>query len=154
MKNGKEVYRGYCIPKDEENLKLIADIYDNWEFKRQVLPVEYVKEEKISSLEIADLQSSHVSELSKETIKSLFKTCKNEWESATYEQLSNDKVLGLLRFYLEYAMRHIEMVLLLQRMAQIYLPCLRKRLKMAQGMNFILIDGWNMLRMAGKKKMI
>ncbi len=39
-------------------------------------------------------------------------------------------------------------------MAQIYLPCLRKRLKMAQGMNFILIDGWNMLRMAGKKKMI
>ena len=32
--------------------------------------------------------------------------------------------------------------------------CLRKRLKMAQGMNFILIDGWNMLRMAGKKKMI
>ena len=28
MKNGKEVYRGYCIPKDEENLKLIADIYD------------------------------------------------------------------------------------------------------------------------------
>lgn len=102
MKNGKEVYRGYCIPKDEENLKLIADIYDNWEFKRQVLPVEYVKEEKISSLEIADLQSSHVSELSKETIKSLFKTCKNEWESATYEQLSNDKVLGLLRFYLEY----------------------------------------------------
>lgn len=46
------------------------------------------------------------------------------------------------------------MVLLLQRMAQIYLPCLRQRLKMAQGMNFILIDGWNMLRMAGKKKMI
>ena len=53
-----------------------------------------------------------------------------------------------------HAMRHIEMVLLLQRMAQIYLPCLRKRLKMAQGMNFILIDGWNMLRMDGKKKMI
>ena len=53
-----------------------------------------------------------------------------------------------------HAMRHIEMVLLLQRMAQIYLPCLRKRLKMAQGMNFILIDGWNMLKMAGKKKMI
>ena len=53
-----------------------------------------------------------------------------------------------------HAMRHIEMVLLLQRMAQIYLPCLRKRLKMAQGMNFILVDGWNMLRMAGKKKMI
>ena len=53
-----------------------------------------------------------------------------------------------------HAMRHIEMVLLLQRMAQIYLPCLRQRLKMAQGMNFILIDGWNMLRMAGKKKMI
>ena len=102
MKNGKEVYRGYCIPKDEENLKLIADIYDNWEFKRQVLPVEYVKEEKISSLDIADLQSSHTSELSKETIKSLFKTCKNEWESATYEQLSNDKVLGFLRFYLDY----------------------------------------------------
>lgn len=51
-----------------------------------------------------------------------------------------------------HAMRHIEMVLLLQRMAQIYLPCLRKRLKMAQGMNFILIDGWNMLRMAGKRK--
>lgn len=102
MKNGKEVYRGYCIPKDEENLKLIADIYDNWEFKRQVLPVEYVKEEKISSLDIADLQSSHTSELSKETIKSLFKTCKNEWESATYEQLSNDKVLGFLRFNLDY----------------------------------------------------
>ena len=102
MKNGKEVYRGYCIPKDEENLKLIADIYDNWEFKRQVLPVEYVKEEKISSLDIADLQSSHTSELSKETIKSLFKTCKNEWESATYEQLSNDKVLGFLRFHLDY----------------------------------------------------
>ena len=53
-----------------------------------------------------------------------------------------------------HAMRHIEMVLLLQRMAQIYLPCLRQRLKMAQGMNFILIDSWNMLRMAGKKKMI
>ena len=53
-----------------------------------------------------------------------------------------------------HAMRHIEMVLLLQRMAQIYLSCLRKRLKMAQGMNFILIDGWNMLRMDGKKKMI
>lgn len=47
-----------------------------------------------------------------------------------------------------------KMVLLLQRMAQIYLSCLRKRLKMAQGMNFILIDGWNMLRMDGKKKMI
>ena len=51
-----------------------------------------------------------------------------------------------------HAMRHIEMVLLLQRMAQIYLPCLRQRLKMAQGMNFILIDGWNMLRMAGKRE--
>lgn len=38
--------------------------------------------------------------------------------------------------------------------SEIYLSCLRKRLKMAQGMNFILIDGWNMLRMAGKKKMI
>lgn len=79
MKNGKEVYRGYCIPKDEENLKLIADIYDNWEFKRQVLPVEYVKEEKISSLILRISNSSHTSELSKETIKSLFKTCKNEW---------------------------------------------------------------------------
>ena len=37
-------------------------------------------------------------------------------------------------------------------MAQIYLHCLRKKPKMAQGMNFILIDGWNMLKMAGKKK--
>ena len=51
-----------------------------------------------------------------------------------------------------HAMRHIEMVIFIKRMAQIYLSCLRKRLKMAQGMNFILIDGWNMLRMDGKKE--
>ena len=41
-----------------------------------------------------------------------------------------------------------------QRMVQIYLHCLRKNLKMVQGMNFILRDGCNMLRMAGRKKMI
>lgn len=34
-----------------------------------------------------------------------------------------------------------KMVLLLQRMVQIYLHCLRKNLKMVQGMNFILRDG-------------
>ena len=53
-----------------------------------------------------------------------------------------------------HAMRHIKMVLLLQRMVQIYLHCLRKNLKMVQGMNFILRDGCNMLKMAGRKKMI
>lgn len=47
-----------------------------------------------------------------------------------------------------------KMVLLLQRMVQIYLHCLRKNLKMVQGMNFILRDGCNMLKMAGRKKMI
>ena len=40
-----------------------------------------------------------------------------------------------------HAMRHIKMVLLLQRMVQIYWHCLRKNLKMVQGMNFILRDG-------------
>ena len=53
-----------------------------------------------------------------------------------------------------HAMRHIKMVLLLQRMVQIYWHCLRKNLKVAQGMNFILRDGCNMLKMAGRKKMI
>ena len=53
-----------------------------------------------------------------------------------------------------HAMPHIKMVLLLQRMVQIYWHCLRKNLKMVQGMNFILRDGCNMLKMAGRKKMI
>ena len=42
----------------------------------------------------------------------------------------------------------------LASMVQIYWHCLRKNLKMVQGMNFILRDGCNMLKMAGRKKMI
>ena len=51
-----------------------------------------------------------------------------------------------------HAMRHIEWYFYCRGWHRFNLPCLRKRLKMAQGMNFILIDGWNMLRMAGKRK--
>lgn len=101
LKNGKVVYRGYSVEKNEENLKLVANIYDNWEFKQKSLPVEYVDEDKITSLEIADIQSCSDSGLSKEKVNNLFKTCKNEWESATYEQLKDSKVLGFLHFYLE-----------------------------------------------------
>lgn len=102
LKNGKVVYRGYSVPKNEENLKLVANIYDNWEFKKKSLPVEYVEEKNILSLTISDLQSHRDSGLSKEVIKDLFKTSKNEWESATYEQLKADKVLGFLQFYVNY----------------------------------------------------
>lgn len=101
LKNGKVVYRGYSVEKNEENLKLVANIYDNWEFKQKSLPVEYVDEDKITSLEIADIQSCYDSGLSKEAVNNLFKTCKNEWESATYEQLKDSKVLGFLHFYLK-----------------------------------------------------
>ena len=101
LKNGKVVYRGYSVEKNEENLKLVAKIYDNWEFKQKSLPVEYVDENKITSLEVADIQSCYDSGLSKEEVSNLFKTCKNEWESATYEQLKDSKVLGFLHFYLE-----------------------------------------------------
>ena len=101
LKNGKVVYRGYSVEKNEENLKLVAKIYDNWEFKQKSLPVEYVDENKITSLEVADIQSCYDSGLSKEEVNNLFKTCKNEWESATYEQLKDSKVLGFLHFYLE-----------------------------------------------------
>ena len=94
LKNGKVVYRGYSVEKNEENLKLVAKIYDNWEFKQKSLPVEYVDENKITSLEVADIQSCYDSGLSKEEVNNLFKTCKNEWESATYEQLKDSKVLG------------------------------------------------------------
>ncbi len=101
LKNGKTVYRGYSIEKNEENLKLVANIYDNWEFKQKVLPVEYVDEAKITSVEVADIQSCYDPGISKEVMKNLFKTCKNEWESATYEQLKDSRVLGFLHFYLK-----------------------------------------------------
>ena len=65
---------------------------------------------------------------------------------AGFEAMKNNPeyeawVLNDLQPGMMHAMRHIKMVLLLQRMVQIYLHCLRKNLKMVQGMNFILRDG-------------
>ena len=53
-----------------------------------------------------------------------------------------------------HAMRHIEWYFYCRGWHRFTCLVLRQRLKMAQVMNFILIDGWNMLRMAGKKKFI
>lgn len=97
LKNGRIVNRAYYLPESKEILALASDIYDNWDYKKTMLPTSYISEKGIEYLYVRDaFDKRQQINASEDVIDNIYKTYKGELESMTLEQSSKDRVLGYL----------------------------------------------------------
>lgn len=97
LKNGRIVNRAYYLPESKEILELASDIYDNWDYKKAMLPTSYVSEKDIEYLYVSDFYNNKLQLNGKEdVIDNIYKTYKGELESMTFEQSCTERILGYL----------------------------------------------------------
>lgn len=97
LKNGRTVNRAYYLPESKEILALASDIYDNWDYKKTMLPTSYVSEQDIEYLYVKDIFDKRLQlNATEDVIDNIYKTYKGELESMTLEQSSKDRILGYL----------------------------------------------------------
>lgn len=97
LKNGRTVNRAYYLPESKEILALTSDIYDNWDYKKTMLPTSYVSEKDIEYLYVQDIFDKRLQvNATEDVIDNIYKTYKGELESMTLEQSSKDRILGYL----------------------------------------------------------
>lgn len=97
LKNGRTVNRAYYLPESKEILALASDIYDNWDYKKAMLPTGYLSEKDIEYLYVKDIYDKRLQiNASEDVIDNIYKTYKGELESMTLEQSSKDRILGYL----------------------------------------------------------
>lgn len=97
LKNGRTVTRAYYLPESKEILDLASDIYDNWDYKKAMLPTSYVSEKDIEYLYVSDFYNNRLQLNGKEdVINNIYKTYKGELESMTFEQSCTERILGYL----------------------------------------------------------
>lgn len=97
LKNGKTVNRAYYLPESKEILALASDIYDNWDYKKAMLPTSYVSEKDIEYLYVSDFYNNRLQlNGTEDVIDNIYKTYKGELESMTFEQSCTDRILGYL----------------------------------------------------------
>ncbi len=97
LKNGKTVYRAYYVPETEELLALVSDIYDNWDYKKTMLPTSYLSEKDVEYLYMRDFRNERMQiNASKDTVENIYKTYKGELESMTFGQSRTGRILGYL----------------------------------------------------------
>lgn len=97
LKNGKTVYRAYYVPETEELLALTSDVYDNWDYKKAMLPTSYLSEKDVEYLYVRNFYGNRMQiNASKDTVENIYKTYKGELESMTFKQSRTDRILGYL----------------------------------------------------------
>ena len=97
MKDGRVVNRAYYLPESKEILDLASDIYDNWDYKKAMLPTSYLSEKDIEYLYVNDFYNKRVQiNASEDAIDNIYKTYKGELESMTLEQSRTNRILGYL----------------------------------------------------------
>lgn len=97
LKTGKTVYRLYYAPETEEVVKMIGDVYDNWEYRERMLPTTYLKEEKVDYFYVRDFYDIRKQlNINGEMRENLYKTYKSELESMTFEQSRKNRIIGYL----------------------------------------------------------
>lgn len=98
LKSGRDVYRMYYVPESQELVENIGEIYDNWEFRKAVLPTSYVDWEKIQDVYTESfLQSGKKLEVSEEKLQNIYKTYKGELESLSFAKCQEQAIIGYLR---------------------------------------------------------
>lgn len=99
LKSGREVYRFYSLPKNEELLSCVEKLYDSWDFKENTLPVEFLKGESISGVLLKDIYSyERRVEMSDEDRLDFYNTYKREWESMSFQEIQTKRVVAFLTF--------------------------------------------------------
>lgn len=97
LKSGRIVDRVYDIPETEKLLTLVSNIYDNWEYKKAVLPTSYLSEEDIARLYVDSFRDKYEQiDGSKDILENIYKTYKSELESMTFEQACTGRIIGYL----------------------------------------------------------
>lgn len=97
MKSGKKVYRSYYLPETEEVLANIQKIYDNWEYREKIMPTYYADAEDIDFLYVTDVSGRRMQlDVQRNELEILYKTYKNELEGMTFEEASDQRILGYL----------------------------------------------------------
>lgn len=97
LKSGRDVYRKYDVPESQELVENIGRIYDDWEYRKTILPTSYVEWDKIQAVYTDDfLQAGKKLEVNKEKLENIFKTYKGELESLTFAQSQEQAVIGYL----------------------------------------------------------
>lgn len=97
LKDGRVVNRAYYLPESKEILDLASDIYDNWDYKKAMLPTSYLSEKDIEYLYVNDFYNKRVQiNASEDAIDNIYKTYKGELESMTLEQSRTNRILGYL----------------------------------------------------------
>lgn len=97
MKSGKKVYRSYYLPETEEVLANIQKIYDNWEYREKIMPTYYADAEDIDFLYVTDVAGRRMQlDVQRNELEILYKTYKNELEGMTFEEASDQRILGYL----------------------------------------------------------
>lgn len=97
LKNGRVVNRAYYLPESRKILELASDIYDNWDYKKTMLPTSYLSAKNIEYLYVNDFYNERMQiNASEDVIDNIYKTYKGELESMTLEQSCKDRILGYL----------------------------------------------------------
>ena len=97
LKSGRDVYRMYNLPETDELVENIGKIYDNWEYRRDVLPTSYIDPENIQGIYTSSfLETGKPLDLSQNSADTLLKTYKGELENLTFLQSTEEKVVGYM----------------------------------------------------------
>lgn len=87
----------YNLPETDELVENIGKIYDNWEYRRDVLPTSYIDPENIQGIYTSSfLETGKPLDLSKNSADTLLKTYKGELENLTFLQSTEEKVVGYM----------------------------------------------------------
>lgn len=97
LKSGRTVYRSYLLPETKELTDSVEKIYDNWEYRQQVLPTSYIAFDQTEHLYTEDFfQIGGQVEAKGDAMENIYKTYKGELESMTFAQASEERIIGCL----------------------------------------------------------
>lgn len=97
LKSGRNVYRMYNLPETEEVVENVGKIYDNWEYRKAVLPTSYIDPANIQGIYTGSfLETGEPLDLSRDSGETLLKTYKGELENLTFAQTREEKITGYM----------------------------------------------------------
>ena len=97
LKSGRNVYRMYNLPETEEVVENVGKIYDNWEYRKDVLPTSYIDPANIQGIYTGSfLETGEPLDLSQDSGETLLQTYKGELENLTFAQTREEKVTGYM----------------------------------------------------------
>ena len=98
MKNGKQVYRSYSLPLDEELKQMYASIHDNPEYKQGAYPVMKQTGGETGSVQVQQYGKRMDVDLAEAGRSRLLEAYQREWLALTAKTRGEELPVGIIRF--------------------------------------------------------